>query len=146
MTYLARFDGLTVDAVKVGKPGRGGESGHIKGNVWVFTEGLVVTPASAFDPNKPIRPLQRLDLDTLEPGLISAAYVNAVRLDRDRVAAITLRVAGAVFNPYEAYFHLSDASVFKLQIPRNPPSLAEGVVSVLRVIYPGLVEDHRDLG
>ena len=135
MTYLARIDGLTIDADKVGKPMRGGESGRIKGNVWVFTDGLVVTPASAFDPNKPIRPLQRLDLDTLEPDLISAAYGNAVRLDRDGVARITLRGRGSFLNPYVAFFQFSDESafwrcddenVFRLEMPRH---LADGTVS-----------------
>jgi hypothetical protein len=143
MSYLRRIDGLIVDADEVGASFRGSDSRDIRSNVWVFTEGLIVTPASAFNPHKPIRPLQHLDLDILEPSSIVAAYARAVDLRRDRVAAITLRGGGSWFNPHKAYVHLSDTSVFWLEMPLD---LAEATVSVLRDIYPGLVDDHRDLG
>jgi hypothetical protein len=141
MACLRRFDTCWVSPRAVGK--LFGSQSTIRANVWVFTNSFVVTPASLF--GRPVRQLQQLDVETLEPDTIIAAYRKALRLDRARVIRVDLEKptwpsGGARLGVDHARFHLTDGKSFTLMIQRNEVA---DVAQALRETYPGSVSDNR---
>ncbi|MET0628300.1 MAG: hypothetical protein ABW033_07580 [Acidimicrobiia bacterium] len=121
-----------------------GQSNTIRANAWVFTKSFVVTPASHFS-GRPVRELQQLDVETLQPEMISEAYPKALRLDRDRVTRVDLdrptwSGGGGRIGVDHARFHLTDDQSFTLMIQRRD---VPEVVKALRGTYPGSVRDNR---
>jgi hypothetical protein len=139
MSYLQRIN-VGVYAKAVGLRWlRGGGSATVPAHLWVFTDCLVLTPTYMFDRNRPMRVLQDLDLEQLEPDAISAAYPKAMCLDRDRVVRVVYDgPSGTGF--FYAHFDLAGAPRLNLWVDH---SLGEPVLALLRETYPGLVEDHR---
>ena len=137
-----RIDGFFVMSDSVGKWWRGGRAGMIAANVWVFPEGVVVTPASLRSRHSPIRSVRRADPVTLTPDAIEAAYPKVVRLDGDRVRRIVLgdRRSEHAFNPYWVTFELVGQRRFGLAIPHN--RIDDGV-AMLAEVYGSRFDDIR---
>jgi hypothetical protein len=149
MSYLRRIVGLRTDGDQFGfRPAD--HAGKIAVQVWVFTDALVATPlpgsGKIFVPN-PKKALRDIDLETLEPDTMSAAYPKAVRLDRERVCRVDYagpRGFGYFarrFGGFDAYFFFADESWFHLIVPR---ASEDDVWALLVETYPGKAEDHRD--
>jgi hypothetical protein len=143
-SYLRRVDGFYAKASSLGKPLWGGSTDTaIEANLWLFTDGLVVTPATPFRRFRPIRPLRSLAIDSsLEPDTISDAYSRAVRLERDRVLDIDYEGPHGLgrLATCDARFRLVSGAGFVLQARR---SRAEELIRLLRETYPGIVSDKR---
>jgi hypothetical protein len=93
MGCLRRLDRFRLEPWTVGKWFRtpGDYDDTVPANVWVLTDGLVVTPAIA--EGEPPTGLRDPDLGTLTPEMIIAACPRGVRLDGDRVTRVSLRPA-----------------------------------------------------
>ena len=149
MSYVRRIDGIEADFLEFTWSRALSEAGkRVTTHVWVFTDGLVVTPTTALSepwfPNR-VEALQRLDLEALEPD-ISGVVPKVVRLDQERVCRIEYGGPNGFgffkrFGGFDAYFFFADESWFRLIVPRSE---GRAVLALLRDLYPGKVEDHRD--